>query len=147
MLYAIDLNGELTNEHMEQNPSREAKRFAASQEIPRILWNPKVHYLNHKSTPPIHILSQKQKWLWNESYETYRMSSFDCSFRILWILEVFTRHYVACCSYWHSLCTLFAFSLFDIQAVVPSSHLYLPCRAGWNNGKALGLCSRAIQLF
>lgn len=42
---------------------------------------------------------------------------------------------------------VFAFSLFDIQAVVPSSHLYLPCRAGWNNGKALGLCSRAIQLF
>ena len=29
---------------MEQSPSWEANRFAASQEIPRILWNQKVHY-------------------------------------------------------------------------------------------------------
>ena len=43
---------------MVQSPSWEANWFAASQEIPRILWNPKVHYRTHKRPPPVPILGR-----------------------------------------------------------------------------------------
>jgi hypothetical protein len=42
---------------MEEGPSSEVNRFSASQEIPYILWNPRVHYHIHNSPPGVPILT------------------------------------------------------------------------------------------
>ena len=43
---------------MEQSPSWEANSTAASQEIPRNLWNPNVYFPHSRAPATCHILSQ-----------------------------------------------------------------------------------------
>jgi hypothetical protein len=57
-VYCCEIFCICTTNFMEQSPSWEPNRPLATEEIPSILWNPKVHYLIHKSPPPVPILSQ-----------------------------------------------------------------------------------------
>jgi len=43
---------------MEHSPTWEANQFSASQQIPRISYNPQVHYRIYECPPPVPVLSQ-----------------------------------------------------------------------------------------
>jgi hypothetical protein len=58
MLLCVSVTVSLTPYSMDQSPSGEANGFVASQEISRVLLNPKVYYRIHNCSPPVSILSQ-----------------------------------------------------------------------------------------
>jgi len=67
---------------MQESTSWEANRSSVSQEIPRLLWNPKVHYRIHKLSPALPILNQS-----NPSY-SFRSHFLKINFNMILHLQL-----------------------------------------------------------
>ena len=65
---------------MGQSPSWEANRFSASQEIPCISLNPKVHYGIHRCPPPVPILSQLDPVHTYHTRVSFQVRGFPCKY-------------------------------------------------------------------
>jgi hypothetical protein len=69
----------ITHSLMELSPSWEATNCAATQELPSVLWNPKVHYRVHKNPPLVPVLSQINP---NHTIPSYLRSSLILSIHL-----------------------------------------------------------------
>jgi hypothetical protein len=71
---------------MEQSPNWEANRFSASQDIPRILRNPKVRYRVY-NPPPVPVLDTLYLRGWAFSHRCcWRFVSFGMLRRVAWYI-------------------------------------------------------------
>ena len=79
---------------MVQSPSWAADWLAASQEIPRISRNPKVHYRTHKRPPPVPILGQPDLFFSIVTYTfIYLFDLLTCLFYLIIYIPIYLFTY------------------------------------------------------
>ena len=98
---------------MVKSPSWAADWLAASQEIPRISRNPKVHHRTHKRTPPVPILGlfSNRKRNSSSSHSVAEHAFFGITFRAVSLMKDAFVH-------WQMIWRRYAFEVWSLCDVV-----------------------------
>jgi hypothetical protein len=104
---------------MEQSLSWEVNSHSASQEIPRVLGNPKVHYHVHRRTPMVSVLRQMHPIHTTPSLRSILISSYLCLGLLSGLFSSGFPTWIFYAFFMHATCPICLIGKHELQEISP----------------------------